>query len=64
MTLGSVVKVVGSCEKGQENAESVMKSPTGQNNYRQDVMSIPTRCRVGMFFAWPVVEVLRQALNP
>ena len=63
MTLGSVAKFVGSWEKGPENAESVMKSSTGRYNYRQDVMSIPTRCKVGMFFAWPVVEVV-QALNP
>ena len=33
-TLGSVAKVVGSCEKGRENAESVMKSPTGRYSYR------------------------------
>ena len=50
MTLGSVAKVVGSWEKGCENAESVMKSPTGWYSYRQDVMNIPTRRRIGDVF--------------
>ena len=49
-TLGPVVKVVGSWEKGRKNAESVMKSPAGQYSYRQDVMSIPTRHRFGDIF--------------
>ena len=49
-TLGSVAKVVGLCEKRRENAESVMKSPTGRYSYRQDVMSIRTRCRIGDVF--------------
>ena len=40
MTLGSVVKVVGSEEK------EVQKSPTGRYTYRQDVKTTPTRCRV------------------
>ena len=46
MTLGSVVKVIGSWEKRHKNSESVMKSPTGGYSYRQDVLSIPTRCRL------------------
>ena len=46
-TLGSVVKVVGSWEKGSENAESVKKSPTGRYSYRQDIMAITTRRMVG-----------------
>ena len=49
-TLGLVTKVVGSWEKARENAESVKKSMTGQYSYRQDVMSIPTRRRVGDVF--------------
>ena len=49
-TLGSVAKVIGSWEKARENAESVMKSTTGQYSYGQDVMSIPTRHRVGDVF--------------
>ena len=50
MTLGSVAKVIGSWKKACENAESVIKSPTGRYSYRQDVMSIPTRRRVGYVF--------------
>ena len=46
MTLGSVVKVIGSWQKWGENAESVKKSPTGQYTYRQDMMAITTRRRV------------------
>ena len=53
MTQGLVVKVIWSWEKGRENAESVMKSPTGQYSYRQDVMSIPTRRRVRDVFCTP-----------
>ena len=49
-TLGWVAKVVGSWEKARENAELVMKSPTGQYSYRQDVMAITTRRRVGDVF--------------
>ena len=30
-----------------ENGESVKKSPTGQYTYRQEVVTTPTRCRVG-----------------
>ena len=33
-----------------ENAGSVMKSPTGRYNYRQAVMTFPTRRRVGDVF--------------
>ena len=46
-TLGSVLKVLGSCKKGRENAESVMKSLTGWYSYRQDVVTTLTRRRVG-----------------
>ena len=49
-TLGSVAKVVGSWKKGSKNAESVMKSPTGQYSYRQVVMAITTRRRVWDIF--------------
>ena len=49
-TLGLVAKVVGSWEKAHGNAELVMKSPTGRYCYKQDVMSIPTRHRVGDVF--------------
>ena len=48
--LGSVAKVVGSWEKGRKNAESVMKSTTGRYSYRQDMMSILTRHRIGEVF--------------
>ena len=34
-------------KKRRENAESLMKSPTGWYTYRQDVMTFPRRCRVG-----------------
>ena len=43
-------KVVELREKARENAESVMKSPTGRYSYRQAVMTFPTRCRVGDVF--------------
>ena len=46
-TLGLVAKVIELWEKARENAESVMKSPTGQYSYRQDVNPIPTRRRIG-----------------
>ena len=49
-TLGSVAKVVGSWGKWRKNAELVMKFPTGWYRYRQDLMSILTRRRVGDFF--------------
>ena len=44
------MKVIGSWEKACKNGESIRKSPTGQYSYRQDVMSIPTRHRVGDVF--------------
>ena len=34
-------------EKRSENAESVMKSPTGRYTYRQDVMTFLTRRKAG-----------------
>ena len=39
-----------------------MKSTTGRYSYRQDVMSIPTRCRVGNFFC-VVIELLQEVLT-
>ena len=50
LTLGSVAKVVGSWEKARENAESVIKSPTGRYSYRQVVMAITIRHRIGDVF--------------
>ena len=64
MTLGSVAKVVRLWEKLRKNAESVLKSTTGRYSYRQTIMTFLTRRRVGTFFARPVVELLRHALNP
>ena len=49
-TIGLVAKVIGSWAKGRENAESVIKSPTGWYSYRQVVMAITTRCRVRDIF--------------
>ena len=54
MTLGSVAKVVASWENASKNAESVMKSMTGWYSYRQVVMSIPTRHRVGDVFCMAI----------
>ena len=46
-TLGSVVKVIGLQKKRRENGELVKKSPTGQYTYSQDVVTTPTKRRVG-----------------
>ena len=64
MTLGSVAKVVGSWEKARENAESVMKSPTGRYSYRQDVMTFQTRHRHGDIIYMAIRKITMTSPKP
>ena len=54
MTLGSATKVGG---EGRSLAPP-------QHSYRQDVVTTPTRHMGDDFITRPVVDILRQALNP